>query len=140
MIGGDFNVNFQRNYPLKNVIKNLMLTYNFYQIVNEPTRITSSSSSCIDLLFINFRDSNNLLNIQDFGFSDHKGILFYTSVGIKSPKQFFTLKRVFSERNMDKFRSELRGIRWDEILGHENNINTNYNVFNGTKNIKLMHS
>lgn len=35
ILGGHFKINFQSENATKNVIKNLMLTYNFHQIPSE---------------------------------------------------------------------------------------------------------
>jgi exonuclease III len=103
LIGGDFNVNFLCNKynSFKNKMRNTMLNYNFHQTVVEPTRITLSSSTCIDLLFLNFKLTNAIINTFDFGFSDHKGIVFSMPTCLQASKQFYVTKRIFKNNNMN---------------------------------------
>lgn len=60
-----------------------MLTYNLQQIVKEPTKITHSSSTCIDLVLMNVKSNNRQSIVNEFGFSDHKGLLFSIQGGKK---------------------------------------------------------
>lgn len=53
VLGGDFNIDFHKNSNKKIDLLNLMLTFNFHQLIQESTRITSNSSTCLDLIFVN---------------------------------------------------------------------------------------
>ncbi|KAI5641205.1 endonuclease-reverse transcriptase domain-containing protein [Phthorimaea operculella] len=75
IIGGDFNINVLVNSKLTRTVLNLMRSNNFTQHIAEPTRITSTSSKCIDLLFTNFINSQLVTTVNEYGLSDHKGVL-----------------------------------------------------------------
>ena len=52
VILGDFNCNMHNN-NLPNRMQNLILSYDLYQITDEPTHFTDNSSSPIDLAIVN---------------------------------------------------------------------------------------
>jgi hypothetical protein len=72
IICGDFNVNFLENTTHKQLLNSLLATYGLYSTIHFPTRITNSSASTIDNIFI------NTVKLNDFtvhplinGVSDH---------------------------------------------------------------------
>lgn len=73
LIGGDFNVNILVKNRQNNLFLDFFLQYNFNQHIKEPTRVTSTSSTCLDLIFTNFVENCDS-NVKDFGFSDHKSV------------------------------------------------------------------
>ncbi len=50
IITGDFNINVLGHQPSK--IENLILSYNFTQLITEPTHFTEHSNSLIDLMIV----------------------------------------------------------------------------------------
>lgn len=48
MIGGDFNLGFHGNNPNTSIFKNLLAFYDIKMIVEEPTRITLTTSTLLD--------------------------------------------------------------------------------------------
>ena len=73
---GDFNINtLVQN---KNSVEYLSLlnSFDYSFCINEPTRTTASSSSCIDHVFSNIDEHNYLeANVCDFQVSDHNSIV-----------------------------------------------------------------
>ena len=57
IITGDFNFNMAQNAP--NKMSELVLEYNLTQLISEPTHITETSSSILDLILV--RNKNNVL-------------------------------------------------------------------------------
>jgi exonuclease III len=88
IICGDFNVKFLENTTHTLLLNSLLATYGLYSTIQFPTRITNSSASAIDNIFINtvkFNDFNihPLIN----GVSDHDAqILFYMILSYKKGK------------------------------------------------------
>lgn len=107
IIGGNLNVDFLSDKKQK-IILTKMLTFNFHQIVNEATRVTNESSTCLDVVFINFRNKNNNVNVKEFGFSDLMGVLFTTPTNMQNLQQFITRKRIQNKANHAKFKKELQ--------------------------------
>ena len=90
----------------------LSTLYNLEQLIKEPTRVTSTSSSLIDLIFTN--QSSNISNsgVIDLGMSDHS--LIYAVKKVTTPKYRQTRSKV---RNFKKFKEtdfieELSRIPW----------------------------
>lgn len=134
ILGGDFNIDvFQRN-PKTNKFLNLMLEHRLNQHVNSPTHINTNTTTCIDLLFTNFINKNNIcLTVENYGFSDHMGVEL--QVKISKNKQNITWyidKRLFTDKNINKYKSKVQNINWLNILNPHKNINQNYNSFHDT--------
>lgn len=129
VLGGDFNVDFSNNNKKKLELQNLVLTSNFHQLVNEPTRITSTTSTCLDLIFVNFKKNKCKVIVDEFGCSDHKGVILSTPFRAEDPPQFSFLKRFFNEKNIENFKVALMDIDWNKVIKPERDINANYNLF-----------
>lgn len=129
IIGGDLNVNFLKESKLKRSISNLFHTYNFKQIVKEATRVTANSSSCLDVIFTNFNNNRLTVNIQELGFSDHKGIELNIPTLFQSSKNFFMAKRLYTNNNIQKFKNQLSIIEWENIILPNKSVNENYDNF-----------
>lgn len=130
ILGGDFNVNYFKECKLKRLLSNLLTTYNFQQIVKEPTRITTTSSTCLDLIFINFNNKELTVNVQELGFSDHRGVELSLPLKIGYLRNYTISKRIFNDTNTNKFKKEISTVRWDTIISKNTNVNENYNSFN----------
>lgn len=108
IIGGDFNINMSLNTPETQQLTSEMLTCNLNQIVDEPTRESKVSSTCIDLIFTNKIDYE--LSVEENGLSDHKSLIyiFKTSDRVPLKRISYKNKRFFSNKNMEKFRLGLK--------------------------------
>ena len=76
LIIGDINCNILKSPRDSNTNKLMFLTvlYNLEQLIKEPTRVTNTLSSLIDLILTN--QPNNISNsgVIDLGMSDHSSI------------------------------------------------------------------
>jgi endonuclease/exonuclease/phosphatase family metal-dependent hydrolase len=70
IICGDFNINYLENNNRKSKLEAMLSTYNFKDTVNFPTRITNTSASLIDNIFIDNRRSYSIGPCIN-GLSDH---------------------------------------------------------------------
>lgn len=70
---GDFNVNILNDTPLSSRLLNLFRSFNLVNLFFEPTRVTESTSTCLDNIFTDC-DSLNKLVLSDLT-SDHNGLL-----------------------------------------------------------------
>lgn len=132
IIGGDFNIDVIKNNPKTSQFLDFMTEFNFKQHIKQPTHITESASTCLDLIFTNFQTRNIITKVEELGFSDHCG----TILNLKLPQtasqqiQWKVKKRLFNYINTEKFKSELNTIDWNNILTETQNINANYEKFN----------
>ncbi|KAG5871482.1 hypothetical protein JTB14_036079 [Gonioctena quinquepunctata] len=118
ILGGDFNVDIlnETNNNTK-TLWTFFEKYNLFQKCNEPTRITATSSTCIDLLVST--DSDVIKNVpvsKMDGISEH----CLVKCEIKCEKEKFQPKfvsfRDFSHFNYNNFLRDLDSIDWDYIF------------------------
>ena len=115
--GGDFNIDFLSPHSHGHqLFTNFLNKYGLIQHITEPTRITSTSGTLIDLII---SSSSNIVSEAGFlnmeGISDH----FMVHCKIKIPREkqipFIKTYRDFSGFNYDDFLNDLEQIWWDEI-------------------------
>lgn len=80
---GDFNIDFFiSNTPLYHKLLSVASSFNLTQVVSEPTRVTVTSSTLIDLIFassVNFVKS--CTTIPPLANADHYGLILIFSIG-----------------------------------------------------------
>lgn len=130
IIGGDLNVDFINKTNQSKSMINLFKQHNFKQNINEPTRVTEKSTTCLDIAFTNFDTSSISFHVKEFGLSDHKGVqVNFTNTKVSNNESYFTTKRTFNDKNLRLFRMKLQTVNWENIIKPENDINQNYNAF-----------
>jgi hypothetical protein len=137
VIGGDFNIDMLSNKKTSIDFKNLMLTYNYEQLVKTPTRICNTVATYIDLVFTNFDDVHT--EVKELGLSDHHGVsvVINTKTLTRINKSQTINKRIYSEVQIIQFRDVLRKINWENLLHETYSINKNYNIFHTTLTMLL---
>lgn len=116
---GDFNVNLlETNCHLpSSEFLDLLYSYSLFPLMTRPTRITSSSSTLIDNIYLNDISAMNTLNgILFTGISDHLPIFSINHKSKISTNSQCRRTRIFSLKNIEKFKDCLRCIDWSEIL------------------------
>ena len=120
---GDINCDVSSESPDCNTINllNICNIFNLSQIISEPTRITNTSKSLIDLCFTNFPDKVRGSGVHSLGISDHSLIYLIR----KSNWQVIdannsVAKRQFKNFNNDEFLNDLREINWSDIHSQVN--------------------
>ena len=100
------------------------LMFNFKQLINKPTRVTPTSKSATDLIFVSDPQKVWQSGVVTFGVSDH----FLTYCTRKNTKQIFnmfnkhkTIKiRSMKKFTTEKFQSMLNNVEWDDVFNCEN--------------------
>ena len=132
IIGGDFNVNILEHNNSSVNLLNLMKSFNFIQHIKEPTRVTQTTATCLDLIFSNIHNPNIKLHTlnKEYGLSDHKGILVtLQNVLTENNVKWYTKKRTFNSQNINKFKLELQNIDWNKVINMDKNTNNNFDFF-----------
>ena len=115
-LAGDFNINLlntNSHKPSSDFIE-ILFSNSLFPSINKPTRVTQSSATIIDNIFV-----NNLLNksvtsgILADPISDHLPVFCITPIQTNKSKQTFITKRIFSDRNKTKFTDLLNSVNWD---------------------------
>lgn len=121
---GDLNINLIKydNQHTSDYLTTL-LGYNFIPKITLPTRITDLSTTLIDHIFLRMpRQLSNKYNLAGnlyCDISDHlPNFLIIESDKIVSNNRPMT--RIFSEKNILKFKQKLREVNWDNILNNRN--------------------
>lgn len=124
---GDFNINF---FNLSNPIMDTFESYGLQQLIDEPTRVTQSSSTLIDPIFINTPDLvTRYGTASSNGISDHNLVYVDMSLNIKKPPPRMFSFRSFKNFNQPNFEYDLLNIPWHRIF-QERNIETKIELFN----------
>jgi exonuclease III len=125
---GDLNIDFLTSDYKKNQLIEILEMYNLHGIVNFPTRITHSSATLIDNIFI---DKNLKYFVHPYinGLSDHDAQLLILPDIIKNTySPGYVLKRCFDEECVINFQRTLSYELWDEIF-NEHDVNIMFNRF-----------
>ena len=114
LVIGDINCNMIKSPKDSSTNKLIFLStlYNLEQLIKEPTRVTSTSSSLIDLIFTN--QPNNISNsgVIDLVMSDHSLIYAVKKVTMPKYRQTRSKVRNFKRFNETDFIEELSRIPW----------------------------
>ena len=126
---GDYNIDFSDNNYKKTQLVNFLSSYNLSGTVHFPTRITPTSSSIIDNMFIS-KQHNCSVTPYINGLSDHDGQLLLLRDLKKSNQQQkkYRYKRIINDRTISNFQFNLSLEEWREIF-EDIDVNCMYNKF-----------
>ncbi|XP_068674424.1 uncharacterized protein [Montipora foliosa] len=121
---GDLNCNMAASQFDSDTRKLLTITdvYGLQQLITEPTRITETSATLIDLIFTNCPDKVLCSGVRHIGISDHSMVYVYRKLAINGQSKGHTniTYRNFRSFNRDKFRSDVASQDWDHINNSSN--------------------
>ena len=102
IVMGDFNCDFMGkcNSSLYKYFKEL-ITFNWFQLIDSPTRATDSSSSCIDLIFSSDKNKISQSGAIPIGISDH--FMTYCTRNVKNNRATQRNKLVSSRKGLVSF-------------------------------------
>lgn len=128
---GDFNLNIlnKQSITISNYL-NLMYNNGFTSLVNEPTRITQNSSSCIDHIFIRHRKINCFTPaIFDINLTDHCMLGLKFEVDKVNHDVSANIKPLLKQYiDFDQVQVDLSAVDWNEII-NGNNVDICFNLF-----------
>lgn len=111
---GDFNVNFNQECQHTYDVLNTLKSFGLKQTIFEPTRVTATSSSCIDNIFINIPYSESIVVKERL--SDH----FAQLLSINSRENKEAAKPIFyrptTKTGLDKLKNILHYTNWTPIF------------------------
>ena len=101
---------------------NIADLYNLHQVINEPTRITISSSTMIDLIFTNTVDKIVCSGVSHVGISDHSLVYAFRklSTGLSTKGHTTVTYRNFEHFDSECFRNDICSQNWDDINNYDN--------------------
>lgn len=101
---GDFNIDLLADSPQKKQFIFLCKSYSMKELFNEPTRITSSTATCLDNIFLNCEYSDKAL--IDCLRSDHRGQAV-TLLGPSRQKENKVVCRPITQKRQELFRTAI---------------------------------
>ena len=119
---GDMNCDLLK--PRDNDTKNLKRIYNNYhfkQLITEPTRVTSDTSTIIDHISTNKPDRVLTRSIIPCGISDHNAVFLVRGMHVpkfKSTSKNVTMRK-FKKFDLSSFRSDLSKINFNSIKSRQ---------------------
>ena len=102
-----------------NALLNVSDVYGLRQLITEPTRVTPSSSSLIDLIFTNQTDLVSFSGVSHVGISDHSLVYAFRKVSIPPASKGIKLVsyRQFKHFESVNFRADILSQPWDCLKG-----------------------
>lgn len=116
---GDLNVNVMLS---DNRLNEIFESYSMSQIIDEPTRVTSHSSTLIDPIYLNIKDKcSKQGTINADLLTDHRLVYCELLISVPKHKSKLVTFRDFRHFNTDSFNTDLYSIPWHNLL-HFNDI------------------
>lgn len=139
VIAADFNINILEKNNLVEEFKNIIRNYGYSINMNQPTRVTKSTQTCID----NFITSINYGKVPcsniDLALSDHNALFLQLpskiSSQIKQKNYMKTNRRLFPEKTISPFINNLRSKL--ECLVLDGTVEDNYKKFLSTLTLSM---
>ena len=115
---GNYNINLLNNdkhTPTYDFVE-LMHSYSFLSLINRPTRITETSATLIDNIFVNCSDLQKTFQcILVTDISDHLPIVFIDQNNVTDSSECYIWRRNMSQRNRQAFSDAISDFDWTEI-------------------------
>ena len=118
---GDFNIDLMVNNTASYSWLNLTKNFQLKQLVNKPTRVTSSSSTLVGHIFTSHPAKVRNVDVPKIGLSDHYPtcVVFKNNFGTK--RCHSTIKyRSFKNFDQKQFLDDLNQCPWNSINSTEN--------------------
>lgn len=130
IVCGDMNINFLAQTSESKDIINLFSEFDMHNHISEPTRITATSATSIDVIFSNITVKSSL--VKETHFSDHCfQICEFNLPLLKKCESEIIFKRDFSSSNLVTFRNIITHESWSEMyrsIGLDNMFNSFYST------------
>lgn len=127
---GDFNIDcLNLTSPSTDYFLQFLDSVGLKQIIEQPTRLTRTSATLIDLILVSNDSLINDKGVVDCGFSDHDLVYFTFRVGGLPRLPAFRSYRDFKNVDWELFNAELTGIPFHRIF-YMSDINSKVEYFN----------
>ena len=111
---GDLNCNFLSN-PLEyhtSQLMDVLISFQMNQVLTEPTRVTHTSKTLIDVVITNSKERLNHTGAYPLSISDHYLIYAIRKIGIPRGRPRFVEARNFKHFDESKFKMDLINAPW----------------------------
>lgn len=137
IIAGDFNIDLLSDSVDSKFFLTVLKTYDLNVSIFEPTRVTSSTKTCLDNIISNIEGTTTILEEH---LSDHSGQKFTFDLNLSIGKHVRSRKiRLHSEENHKYFEKLLLGLDWSLLYDiPENDVNELWNFFSEKFNYSFL--
>jgi len=130
-IMGDFNIDLLDNGSNTDRFLNLMISFGYIPAINISTRVTRTSSKCLDNIFSNYMSGGPSVLISDT--SDHFGVFASYSVCVdnknSTKKSSLKLRMLLDKDALLKCRNDLANKDWNTEFSISADIDSKFRVF-----------
>lgn len=116
---GDFNTDFSSgssNNQLFKICKQFVSNANLSQLICQPTRVTSTTSTIIDLILVTDNDKISQSGVLNIGLSDHMPIYCTRKIKKQTSKEHNCVKlRSLKNYSKESYESLLSNVSWSSI-------------------------
>ena len=112
-----------------------IISHGFLPTIHKPTRVTTESATIIDHIYVHYATHKSKSGIIITDVSDHFGIFYLEDRSSKYTSNEMIEKRIYSEKNIIKFRDNLRENNFRNVLETEcaeNSYNNFIDTFKST--------
>lgn len=121
-LGGDLNINLLEESRVRDDFLILLTSNNFCNFINSPTRVTSSSSTLLDVFVTNQEVSSVSAGVLEYSLSDHLPIFMLINHITNRKNEFEnengrTIRiRSINSATLEKFRETISNTNWDSVF------------------------
>lgn len=128
LVTGDFNIDALDDTTALRSFKFVLRKYKACLLINDPTRITGSSRTCIDNVISNRKDFK--VDVINNGLSDHTSQVIEVPINKKFSlySHWYVFKRQINITNLNNFNQYLSTLTFSELY-NINNINEAFDCF-----------
>lgn len=129
IVTGDFNIDMMPGRSSCVALDHLLNDLSLTQLINEPTRVTGSSGTCIDLIIVNDSLPVTSSGVLECSLSDHFATTCTVDISVPTSSISRRVVRDFSRFDRDAFTDDLTATNWRNVYSIED-INDKTDYFN----------
>lgn len=122
-LGGDVNINLLEESRFTDDFLTLLTSNNFCNVITPPTRVTTTSSTLIDVFVTNHEESCISAGVLGYGLSDHLPIIMFIKKTAPQPtepvnidKEPTITTRSINPTTLEQFRLIISSTNWDSVF------------------------
>ena len=122
IIMGDLNCDIIKCPPEAHTrrLQFLSSLYQYRQLINEPTRVTRTSATLIDLILTNKEENISKSGVIHLGISDHSLVFAVRKYCVTKSRQKTRYVRNFKRFNAINFLNDLSQMPWENVALYDN--------------------